>query len=436
MDFDSSSFDNINEQLFSTPFTDKIPIERSGATSDSFKVRIFSKWHFLKRPKKQFISNPIYVSAFEKEFDLGITLDHPNIVRYISKGNDEDGIYILTEYIDGYTLNEFRENNLHYFEDKENVKRFLLQLLSALEYLHNRQIVHLDIKPENIIITSNGNNAKLIDLGLSYSDCYSEITGGSQSFGSPEQFTKPEKISYKSDMYALGNLILYLFFGATELKKINKLPNPYKKITKKCLVDDVEKRNITVSECIQLLNQRKKTIWVIAPIFLLLVGFLFVVQLYKNDSSKNIEKTQNNDSVNVPLENKVDTTKNKIEANIPQIKSDKKVTIKEEPQQKPLSNINESEMNLENVINTEIKNRLSPNIPNLEKIYSDINEYNIDILSQSFADWKKSCDSDCQYLYNSKYKDKISYDKFKSLYNKELDKINKPIQDKLDKFKK
>jgi serine/threonine protein kinase len=210
MDSESSSFDNIqNFSPLINSFSDIVPVNKNGATSDCYKVRIHAKWHFLKRPKKAFSTNPLYVAAFEKEFDLGFTLDHPNIVRYLSKGTDKDGIYILTEYIDGQTLRDFRLKNPDFFKKEKNIRKLLLQLLSALDYLHNRQIVHLDLKPDNILITNNGNNIKLIDLGLSYSDCYNEITGGTQSFGSPEQFLTPQLIDYRSDLYAFGKIVLY-----------------------------------------------------------------------------------------------------------------------------------------------------------------------------------------------------------------------------------
>jgi serine/threonine protein kinase len=120
MNSESSSFDNIqNFSPLINPFSDILPVDKNGATSDCFKVRIHAKWHFLKRPKKAFSTNPLYIAAFEKEFDLGFTLEHTNIVRYISKGEDKDGIYILTEYIDGQTLSDFRLRNPDFLKRKK-----------------------------------------------------------------------------------------------------------------------------------------------------------------------------------------------------------------------------------------------------------------------------------------------------------------------------
>ena len=69
-----SSFDELqNSSPLLNTFSDILPIDKNGATSDCFKVRIYGKWHFLKRPKKEFANHPLYIAAFEKEFDLGFT---------------------------------------------------------------------------------------------------------------------------------------------------------------------------------------------------------------------------------------------------------------------------------------------------------------------------------------------------------------------------
>jgi len=422
MDSDSSSFDNTqNLSPLINSFSDIFPINKNGATSDCFKVRIHAKWHFLKRPKKAFSTNPIYITAFEKEFDLGFMLDHPNIVRYISKGTDKDGIYILTEYIDGQTLSDFRLNNPDFFKKEENIRKLLLQLLSALDYLHNRQIVHLDIKPDNIVITNNGNNIKLIDLGLSYSDCYSEITGGTQSFGSPEQFINPQLIDYRSDLYAFGKIVLYIFDGNASISSIRRLPARYKKLVAKCLIEDVEKRNIKVIECIQLINRKNKF-----PIFQV-IGILMILSFFMIWTIKmkifqipiSESKTQKHDSVlfnDNPSNNSIQSSKQKlIEIGII----------------KRLNN--QSKDSIEGIIKLAVKKRLTPNKTVLSKAYSNINEFNEPILRKSFEDWKNQCNEDCKLLYED-YQSQISFEKFNSIYNTELDEINSPIQKRLDEF--
>jgi len=295
MENDASAFDKITDQFhISSSSQDIIPLNRNGATSDCFKVRLYAKWHFLKRPKKIFAGNPVYLHAFEKEFDLGYSLDHPNIVSYLNKGNDKEGVYMLTEYIDGETLDHFLKLNPGHFRKKSNADRFLLQLLSALDYLHERQIVHLDIKPANIMLTKNGAHVKLIDLGMSYSDCYSELTGGSRGYGSPEQFIKDYKVDFRSDMYGVGKLLLYIFTGGTTMKNLRKLPYQYKNIVRQCLRENINQRNITARKCIDIIEKNRKIRsfrWLLLPVAGLLLYFAFIIRQKTLPEAKTLKES-------------------------------------------------------------------------------------------------------------------------------------------------
>ena len=407
----SSSFDEPqNSSPLLNTFSDILPIDKNGATSDCFKVRIYGKWHFLKRPKKEFKNHPLYIAAFEKEFDLGFTLDHPNIVRYLNKGNDSEGIYILTEYVDGLTLNDFRGKYPHYFQKEVNIRKILSQLVSALAYLHSHQIVHLDIKPENILITNNGNNVKLIDLGLSYSDCYTEITGGTHTFGSPEQFGHSERSDERSDMYAVGKVILYLFTGQVDIHKVRKLPSGLKELAKRCLQEDIQLRTITANEFLSVLSRKRANYTLVVVVILFIALVIGIIEWRKPK--------------NLPAEPKT-------------IKRDTIVIKQVIPQKGTKQNeqkANKSSESIELEIRKVIYKRLAPNVPTLAKVYSDINEYNYSVLKQSFSDWENTCMVDCKTLYDD-YKDNISYKDFESIYTEELNKIDRPIQEKLDKFK-
>ena len=428
MDSESSSFDNIqNFSPLINSFSDIVPVNKNGATSDCYKVRIHAKWHFLKRPKKAFSTNPLYVAAFEKEFDLGFTLDHPNIVRYLSKGTDKDGIYILTEYIDGQTLRDFRLKNPDFFKKEENIRKLLLQLLSALDYFHNRQIVHLDLKPDNILITNNGNNIKLIDLGMSYSDCYNEITGGTQSFGSPEQFSTPQLIDYRSDLYAFGKIVLYLFTGDTGISSLGRLPARYKKLVGKCLIEDIERRNIKAIECIKLINKKNRF-----PV-LLVVGIMLILSLFLIWTNK--MKTSQNSTTH-PKILKHDTILIKQNPKNRTIQEHKQEVIEKGMLTKPI--IKEVNNQLKDSVDDEsirlaIKKRLKA-INVLLTSFSNVNEFNIVRLRESFGIWKEACNQDCELFYKD-YESQISYKRFKSIYNTELDVYNSPIQKRLDEFK-
>ncbi len=103
----------------------------------------------------------------QKEFQLGVSLNHPNVAAtYSLEEVPGVGMCIVQEWIDGVTLGEW----LRAKPTKAARKRVFSQLLDALEYIHSLQLVHHDLKPDNILITRNGANVKLIDFGLSATD--------------------------------------------------------------------------------------------------------------------------------------------------------------------------------------------------------------------------------------------------------------------------
>ena len=103
----------------------------------------------------------------EQEFQLGVQLVHPNIAAtYSLEEIDGVGRCIVQEWIDGMTLGEWLQTK----PSKASRERVFGQISDALEYLHGVQLVHHDLKADNILITRNGTNAKLIDFGLSATD--------------------------------------------------------------------------------------------------------------------------------------------------------------------------------------------------------------------------------------------------------------------------
>ena len=169
------------------------PLDTKGATCDAFCVKLYGKLHFLKRLKPEFAGDIRYHEAFRKEFETGYRLEHPNLVRYISL--TEDGI--LMEYIDGETLTAFLALHPDYFKDKHNADKFLRQLLDAVGYLHSHQVLHLDLKPDNILMTRINNDVKLIDLGCCYTDTHPDTTGRTVGYAAPEHSPRPASMSLR-----------------------------------------------------------------------------------------------------------------------------------------------------------------------------------------------------------------------------------------------
>ena len=288
---DSSSFDNEIKNPF--VFNDMVPILSNGATSDTYKVLIYGKWHFLKRPKDIYSNNPLYISAFHKEFEIGYTLDHPNVARYVTKGEDNDGVYILIDYIAGFTLTDFIKTNPDYFNDIRNLDKLVSQLLSALKYLHERQILHLDIKPDNILITGVNNDVKLIDFGFSYTDCFSSLAiGKTELYAAPEQLSNGE-IDQRTDIYGFGKIIEYIFSECG-----SQTTKTYHKLIDKCLYENKDDRFNNANEILSYLLYRskfKKNItYSIVTLFMLTICIFFYqysIQYYAGMGKKSANET-------------------------------------------------------------------------------------------------------------------------------------------------
>lgn len=176
-------------------------LDVAGSTCDCYCLRLHGKLHFMKRLKEPLRSHPKYVAALQKEFEVGYNLDHPNLVKYLAQGKDS----ILMEYVDGMPLDEFfaENRNVNYATER----RLLQELLDVVDYLHSRQVVHLDLKPDNILVTRIGHTIKLVDLGYCYSDAFTDTTGRTDRYAAPEQFEPGGWVDARTDIYALGRLL-------------------------------------------------------------------------------------------------------------------------------------------------------------------------------------------------------------------------------------
>ena len=174
-------------------------MESQGATCDTFRVKLYGKLHFLKCLKAEYAGDIRYQEALRKEFETGYRLEHPNLVRYLSL--DKDGI--LMEYVDGETLSQRLTKNPDYFKQRKNSDKLIRQLLSALQYLHNHQVLHLDLKPDNILLTHINDDVKLIDLGFCYTDTFVDTQGRTNAFAAPEQ-KAGGAVDVRTDIYAFG----------------------------------------------------------------------------------------------------------------------------------------------------------------------------------------------------------------------------------------
>jgi serine/threonine protein kinase len=172
----------------------------------------------------------VLLKRFEQEFRSTSNLNHPNIVRGLEFGWDESLPYIVMEFVDGEDM-WARIDRLGMLSEAEAVN-YIIQVARGLHEAHKHGIIHRDIKPDNILLTLDG-QAKLADLGLSKDlEADLELTRpdrgiGTPNFIAPEQFHDAKNAGVRCDIYALGATLYMaltgqLPFAATTLPGILK----------------------------------------------------------------------------------------------------------------------------------------------------------------------------------------------------------------------
>lgn len=161
-------------------------------------------------------SNPLLLRRFEQEGQAASRLIHPNIVRGLDFGIEEGRPYLVMELVEGGSLGQqvFQQGYLA----PARVVRIAQQIGSALDLAHQHQLIHRDVKPENILLGADG-QAKLADLGL-VKDLNAEdvLTKsgtwlGSITYMAPEQFGDARHARGSCDVYGLGASLYYAFTG-------------------------------------------------------------------------------------------------------------------------------------------------------------------------------------------------------------------------------
>ncbi len=162
-------------------------------------------------------SDRVLLQRFEQEFRVAARLDHPHIVRGLDFGVEAGQPYLVMEYVQGQNLTQ-RVKELGPCPQALALRLFL-QLADALDTAHCHQLIHRDVKPENILLTPDG-RAKLGDLGL-IKDLGSEEANVTRSrtclgtlvFMSPEQFEDAKRATARSDIYSLAATLYYALTG-------------------------------------------------------------------------------------------------------------------------------------------------------------------------------------------------------------------------------
>ena len=243
--------------------------DTQGATCDTYRVRLYGKLHFLKRLKPAYSQDIRYREALRKEFETGYRLEHPNLVRYVSVDDDS----ILMEYVDGETLARSLLTNPDFFKNRRNTDKLLRQLIDVVGYLHSHQVLHLDLKPDNLLLTRINKDLKLIDLGCCYTDTFTDTQGYTSQYAAPEQLSGGTA-DERTDIYAIGKIM-------------EQLPNRsiYNKVIRRCTEEAPADRYQSAEELGKALIRR--SLW--KPICLVLLSLALIagIVIYMQRSVSN-----------------------------------------------------------------------------------------------------------------------------------------------------
>ena len=161
-----------------------------------------------------------YRKLFITEASLAGKLSHPHIVGIYDAVADDEASYIVMEYVDGTTLEQYARHDT--LLPVQRIVEITYKCARALEYASNQGVIHRDIKPANILI-AGGSDIKISDFGaaLTQSADTTQVSGiGSPAYMSPEQ-VKEQHLTHQTDMFSLGVVMYQMLTGQSPFRGAN-----------------------------------------------------------------------------------------------------------------------------------------------------------------------------------------------------------------------
>lgn len=280
-EFNSYYLDNLNkDELLPSFITEYFNIEACLSSSETKCVYvisdiIFSRKYILKQVSRQ------HFSQSEVEREMLSAFDHPSIPKVYKWYSDDNYTYMLREYFDGMTLGAYVHGNGPVRDDE--AVDLAIQVCDLLAYLHsqNPPVIHRDIKPQNLILRTDG-KIGLIDFDTSRQ--YNLQAGNDTVYMGTLQTAAPEQFGYKqtdhqTDIYSLGILIIYLKTGSYDRADTCHMTPRLRKVAEKCTEFSPKDRYKNVDEVKRHLFGKRSTLFrgkVMAGLCALFVGSIIL----------------------------------------------------------------------------------------------------------------------------------------------------------------
>lgn len=258
-----------------------------------YKARRNGLLHFIKTPSEEYTDDLLTIESLRKEFLLGYGLNHHGFVRYFSL----EGKKLYEEYIEGLTLGRLMESDDKRLNQKDFIEDIARQILEALRYLHFKGILHLDLKPENIMVSDFGNQVKIIDLSCARSISIDSSAGYTAGYDAPEQATG--SVNPSTDIYQVGLII-------KELSHLTGKERKWRRFIEKATAFHPDNRFQNAEEALKALpSSLKPKKWISILLSVFITGGIISIIIGKKDSREPEFKNPTEAEISIQPENEI-----------------------------------------------------------------------------------------------------------------------------------
>ncbi len=171
----------------------------------------------LKTPSVNFADDPAFIEMFQREEWIGRSIDSPHVLKVFAPERPRSFLYYVTEYLEGQSLRAWMDANPR--PDLDRVRSIVAQIIKGLRAFHRREMLHQDLKPDNIFITHD-DRVKIIDFGSTRVAGLEEVALpverpgmlGTRGYMAPE-YQLGERPSTRSDLFSLGAIVYEMLTG-------------------------------------------------------------------------------------------------------------------------------------------------------------------------------------------------------------------------------